>query len=330
MATFVGRLEKSKEPKLIPPQPLWWKVILVIAIFGPILATICAMVLLWQRSFFFVDLVGTLIGCYVTILGIGASYHRQITHRGFLVHPFIKFLLLVFASMAWEGSAIAWAADHWYHHKYADKAEDLHSPHTSRFAGLLGIILGFLHAHIGWLFLGRHANPRLYVKYLYKDPVTVLVSDTFLLWAFLGLFIPFLIHGWQGLLWIGFVRICLTHQVTFMVNSVCHIWGSREFDTDDMSTNNVVVAAVTGSEGFHHNHHECPRSAKHGFLPGQFDLTWEFIHLLFKFRLADSVYVAQCEFENGKVKLDSDGEPIYTLVVLKHEKTPSWVESMAA
>ena len=54
------------------------------------------------------------------------------------------------------------------------------------------------------------------------------MSRTFLLWAVLGLMIPFALGGWTGLLWGGLVRVFLTHHVTWSVNSVCHTFGKRE------------------------------------------------------------------------------------------------------
>ena len=56
-----------------------------------------------------------------------------------------------------------------------------------------------------------------------------------------------LIGGWYGfvagLVWGGAVRIFLLHHVTWSINSICHFWGRRRFESDDESRN-VLVALV--------------------------------------------------------------------------------------
>ena len=67
-----------------------------------------------------------------------------------------------------------------------------------------------------------------------------------------------------GFLWGGLVRIFFVHHVTWSVNSVCHFFGTRRFDTDDRSTNVFWLALPSLGESWHHNHHAFPRSAMHG------------------------------------------------------------------
>ncbi len=67
-----------------------------------------------------------------------------------------------------------------------------------------------------------------------------------------------------GFVWGGLVRIFLIHHVTWSVNSVCHFFGKRRFDTEDKSTNNVWLAIPSLGESWHHNHHAFPTSASHG------------------------------------------------------------------
>ena len=67
-----------------------------------------------------------------------------------------------------------------------------------------------------------------------------------------------------ALLWGGLVRIFLVHHVTWSINSVCHFFGRRRFETDDQSTNVFWLALPSLGESWHHNHHAFPRSAIHG------------------------------------------------------------------
>jgi stearoyl-CoA desaturase (delta-9 desaturase) len=97
-----------------------------------------------------------------------------------------------------------------------------------------------------------------------KDRIVVFISYTFWVWVILSFAIPFIIGGWTGLLWGGFVRIFLVQHVTFSVNSICHIFGKREFATNDQSHNEWIVGLLAFGEGWHNNHHAFPRSAFHG------------------------------------------------------------------
>ena len=134
------------------------------------------------------------------------------------------------------------------------------------------------------------ADPNVYCRNLVKDPIVVFVSRTFLLWVALSLVIPFLIGGWTGLLWGGLVRIFLTHHVTWSVNSVCHTFGKREFETNDRSHNEWLVGLLGFGEGWHNNHHAFPRSAFHGLHWWQFDLSGYIIWTLERLGLAREVY----------------------------------------
>ena len=65
--------------------------------------------------------------------------------------------------------------------------------------------------------------------------------------------------GLEALLWAGFVRVFLVHHVTWSINSICHFFGARRFDTSDFSTNVFWLALPSLGEAWHHNHHAFPR-----------------------------------------------------------------------
>lgn len=256
-----------------------YKGIVLVVVIAPLLATVYAMVSLWQHAVTWTD-IALLLGMYtLTALGVTIGYHRMLTHRGFQPHPVVKFILLVLGSMALEGPALEWTATHTKHHAHADREGDPHSP-----------VEGFFHAHMGWMFKVSMADPNVYCRNLVKDPIVMFVSRTFFLWAILSLVIPFAIGGWTGLLWGGLVRIFLAHHVTWCVNSVCHTFGKREFETTDQSRNEWVVGLLAFGEGWHNNHHAFPRSAFHGLHWWQFDLSGYVIWTLERFHLVRDVY----------------------------------------
>jgi stearoyl-CoA desaturase (delta-9 desaturase) len=89
--------------------------------------------------------------------------------------------------------------------------------------------------------------------------------------------------------WGGALRTVLVWHNTWSVNSVGHIWGYRNYETDDDSRNNAVVGFLTGGEGWHNNHHADPRSARHGHYRWEIDFAWQVIRLLAWLRLATNI-----------------------------------------
>src|SRR5690606_10029323 len=67
-----------------------------------------------------------------------------------------------------------------------------------------------------------------------------------------------------GLLWGGLVRMVLTHQVTFMINSVAHTLGRRTYSREATARNNPLLAVITFGEGYHSFHHEHPSDYRNG------------------------------------------------------------------
>src|SRR5690606_16889 len=148
---------------------------------------------------------------------------------------------------------------------------------------------GFFHAHVGWLFSAPPADREKYGKRYMDDPIIVFFDKTFLLWVGVGLLVPYLIAGLDGLLWGGFVRIAVVIHVTWAVNSVCHTFGDRPFDIKDQSRNNWLVGLLAFGEGWHHNHHAFPAMAYHGMTWRQFDLTGIIIRVLARLGLVWNV-----------------------------------------
>ncbi len=95
--------------------------------------------------------------------------------------------------------------------------------------------------------------------------------------------------GLSWLVWGVFVRTVAVWHVTWAVNSVTHLWGYRNYQTNDHSINNWVVALLTSGEGWHNNHHAKPRAASHGQRWWEFDATYWVVLLLEKLGLATEV-----------------------------------------
>ena len=240
-------------------KPLIEKFFIVVGVVVPFLATLYAIVTLWDRFVTPLDIVLLVVLYYLTGFGVTIGLHRMLTHRGFETSPLVKAIILICGAMAAESTPIYWASAHIQHHAHSDEEGDPHSP-----------LEGLWHAHVGWFF--KHvAQYDVYGKWLWEDKVVVFIDRTWLVWTSLGLIIPFAIGGWSGLLWGGLVRIFLVHHATWSVNSICHTFGARPFETRDASRNNWLIALVSAGEGWHNNHHAFPRSAFHGLRWYQID-----------------------------------------------------------
>jgi len=75
----------------------------------------------------------------------------------------------------------------------------------------------------------------------------------------------------MALAWTAIRRVGITHNFTWSINSICHRFGRRPFQTRDASKNVAVLAPFTMGESWHNNHHAFPRSARHGLDPHQVD-----------------------------------------------------------
>ena len=265
------------------------------AVIVPFLGFIAALILLWNDLVGWSDLAILAFTYVVTGLGVTIGYHRLLTHRSFATHRWITYLFAILGSMAVQGSAIDWVADHRKHHAHPDEEGDPHSPHVGHGAGLTGL----WHAHVGWLFeVQGKAEKRRYAADLLEDPGMRAISRAFPQLVGLSLAIPFalgwlltgsLAGGLTGLVWGGLVRIFFLHHVTWSINSICHFYGRRRFETEDQSTNVFWLAPVSLGESWHHNHHAFPRSAIQGLRWWELDFSGLVIKTMRRARLAWNV-----------------------------------------
>jgi stearoyl-CoA desaturase (delta-9 desaturase) len=235
-------------------------------------------------------------------LGIGLSYHRLLTHRGYKTYKWLEYFFTVCATLALEGGPAFWVAVHRVHHQNTDKEGDPHSPNDGGFW-----------AHMGWIMTGRvmHSGAQEllpYVPDLRKDPVHMWLSK----WHWVPItvlgVVLLAIGGLPFLLWGIFLRTTLGLHATWLVNSATHMWGRQRFMTGDTSTNSFWVAILTFGEGWHNNHHAHPQSARHGLAWYEFDLNWLQISFLEKIGLAWDVKTPKLEQLEAKKIVEAQPE----------------------
>ena len=205
----------------------------------------------------------------VTELSITCGYHRLFAHGAYRAHPALKAAFLLFGAMALQNSALIWSAGHRVHHRFIDDPE--RDPYCAR--------RGFWFSHIGWMLRNYPSgDPDLkYVRELQSDPLVAFQHRHYLALAVgMNVGLPLLL-GWAFgnivgmLLLAGVLRLVISHHLTFCINSLAHIVGTRPYSTANTARDNGVVALLTFGEGYHNFHHQFAHDYRNGVRWWQWD-----------------------------------------------------------
>jgi len=214
----------------------------------------------------------------IRMFALTGFYHRYFSHRTFQAPRMVQFVFALIGASCVQRGPLWWAAHHRTHHRHTDTPLDPHSPRVH----------GFFWSHAGW-FLSRRGfrtdwdripdlakYPELRWLDRYDTAIPVLLAVA--LYAFGALLqdvAPQLgTSGGQMLVWGFFVSTVVLFHATVTINSLAHRYGSRRFQTNDDSRNNLWLALLTFGEGWHNNHHFFPGTARQGFRWWEIDLTW--------------------------------------------------------
>jgi stearoyl-CoA desaturase (delta-9 desaturase) len=232
--------------------------------------------------------------------GINLCYHRLLSHRSFSCPLWLEHTLAMLAVCCVQDTPARWVATHRMHHHRADDQADPHSP-----------LVNLFWSYIGWLFL---ENTDLCRGVAYDRYARDIVRDKFyrwieraVVWITLGQSLAYFAFGFlvelslggtlretaqfgaSVWLWGVVIRTILVWHITWCGNSFPHLFGYRNYETDDNSRNNMLVAIITNGEGWHNNHHADPNSASNQHRWWEFDLTYLFLRLLVLLGLAWNV-----------------------------------------
>ena len=204
-------------------------------------------------------------------MAVTAGYHRLWAHRTYEAHWSVRLLYLVFGTMALQNSVFAWCAGHRAHHLHVDDVNL--DPYSAR--------RGFWFSHIGWMLReypsGRpdfsnipdlKRDPMLAFQHRYYVPLALATNIG------LPLILGILFHDvWGMLILAGVLRLVWSHHVTFFINSLAHMWGSRPYTEDNSARDNPVLAVITYGEGYHNFHHIFAHDYRNGVRWWQWDPT---------------------------------------------------------
>jgi fatty-acid desaturase len=225
-------------------------------------------------------------------LGINIGYHRLLTHRSFKCPLWLERTFVVVALCCMEDAPGSWVATHRMHHNDSDEEPDPHSP-----------LVTFLWSHMGWLMFENRdvrtmASYDRYARDVLRDPFYMKLQRSLLpIWIYIahavlyyaiGFAIGCATGGLAGgvqfgsslLVWGVIVRTVLVWHITWSVNSLTHLFGYRNYESQDNSRNNWLVSLLANGEGWHNNHHVDPASATTSHRWWEIDLIYVFIHAL--------------------------------------------------
>ncbi len=192
-----------------------------------------------------------LVFAVLTNLSITMGYHRLFSHKSYEAQPILESVLLLIGAGAFQGSCLKWASDHRIHHRFEDTDKDPYS-----------IKKGFWYAHMGWMMKNESVSIPIQAPDLIKNKLVMLQHNYYIYWAIaIGFVMPTLIgyfigNALLGLLIAGGLRIFLTQQSTFFVNSLSHTLGKTPYSSEKTAKDSLIVSILTHGEGYHNFHHK--------------------------------------------------------------------------
>jgi len=202
--------------------------------------------------------------------GVTIGAHRLWSHRAFKATLPFRLILLVLQTIAGQNCMYIWVRDHRQHHKYSDTDAD---PHNSK--------RGFFFSHIGWLMMKKHpdviskgknidlsdleADPWVMFQKKYYKPLYIIFAVIF------PVIIPVLCWGedwWVSFFVSYFSRYILGINMTWMVNSWAHKYGTKPYTKTIPPTDSHLVSLIALGEGWHNYHHTFPwdyKAAEYGY-----------------------------------------------------------------
>ena len=263
--------------------PINWPAALVLTL-TPLLALILIPWYSWNYDFSTAAWVSFFIIFPLNGLSITAGYHRLWSHRAYEASWPVRFVLMIFGTMAVQNSILFWSAGHRNHHRFVDDV-DL-DPYSAK--------RGFWFSHMGWMLRDYPSGHLDYknVPDLKKDKMVMFQHKHYNLLAALANFgIPLAIGYMSGDVWgvfllAGLLRLVISHHFTFFINSWAHISGSQPYTDQNTARDNPVMALFTWGEGYHNFHHIFQYDYRNGVKWWHYDPTKWLIYGMSKLGLA--------------------------------------------
>src|SRR5262245_47216334 len=118
----------APKPLTVGRQPIGVLIALWIFVTLPFAAIVAAVPVMWGWGLNWIDVVLFVTFYLIGGFGIGAGFHRLLTHTSYKANRGLTIALAVAGCLAIEGKPTQWVADHRRHHQFSDMDGDPHSP----------------------------------------------------------------------------------------------------------------------------------------------------------------------------------------------------------
>jgi stearoyl-CoA desaturase (delta-9 desaturase) len=221
--------------------------------------------------------------------------HRTQAHLALTLHPSVSHFFRVWLWLTTGMITAEWVAIHRKHHAKVETVDDPHSPIAQmEKLNIKSPLFRFLYMCV-WVFglLGVYFYVResrkaetindpnysrgvpndwiernIYSRHPKLGTMVMALVDILLFGPIAGIAIWTVQMIWTPIFAAG------------VINGVGHMFGYRNFEIADRSTNIVPWGIVIAGEELHNNHHTYPASAKLSVRKGEFDIGWMYIRIL--------------------------------------------------
>jgi len=261
---------QQAKPNKEKPPIIWLNLLVFLITF--LIAAIGVPLYAYYQGFSLGIIVAAIVALCFCELSITAGYHRLWSHKAYEANAVVRFFFALGGAFAVQNSALHWCSDHRVHHRFVDENDK--DPYSAK--------RGFWYSHIGWML--REYQAHRYdnyenVKDMQKEKIVMWQHKYYLTLVLLTNFgIPliagfFLNDIWGSLLLVGFLRLVVSHHLTFCINSLAHMWGTQPYSDKNTAKDNPLVAFLTFGEGYHNFHHAFQYDYRNAIKWWQFDPT---------------------------------------------------------
>lgn len=235
-------------------------------------------------------------------MSITAGYHRLWSHKTYRAHPLVRVIYALGGACALQNDVLHWASDHRRHHRHVDDND--RDPYS---AGR-----GFWFSHIGWILRHYPSGKEDFsnVKDLERDPIVRWQHRHYLsLLLFMNIGVPVIIGALHGdilasLLLAGLLRLVVSQHLTYLINSLAHMWGRQPYSRKSSARDNPILALLTWGEGYHNFHHTFQWDYRNGIRWWHWDPTKWLIRSLSMLGLTrDLKRCSPAEIESARLEL---------------------------
>ena len=178
-----------------------------------------------------------------SILGVSMMLHRYYSHKSFKLNPFNKWFFTVLAVVAGRGSPLGWVYIHRIHHGTSDTEKDPHSPHFGTFK-----FIGFKPIY------DETKKINYFIVKELLTPVHIKIDKYYML-LILAYIVLLGLIDLNLIFYVWAIPVFMVSVTQIAFNYFAHMYGNRNFETKDRSTNNIYMWPFILGDAWHNNHH---------------------------------------------------------------------------